>query len=139
MEFLLGVAVIGAVWIYFSMRSKVKAATAFNAIDWAEKWFTQQGINPASVMFSSYDDPALARNAGAVILVGDGKNAAGDSIGFVVEVMPRRGVVAGEILRPSGVATWHRQASLTAASSGKPLMDVLVAAATAHRAKYGQS
>lgn len=139
MEFMLGGVVVAAIWIYFSMRSKAKAATAFNAIDWAEAWFAQHGISPASVMFTAYDEPGMARSPGAIVLVGDGKNAAGDSIGFVVEVIPRRGVVAGEILTPFGVATWHRQASLTAASSGKPLMEVLVASAAAHRAKLRQS
>lgn len=138
MEFILGALVVLALWIYFSMKSKAKAITAFNAKDWAEPWFAANSINPSSVIFSSYDEPSLARNPGAVVLVGTANNMKGDDLGFVVEVMSGRGVIVGEFLRPSGIATWHRMASQTASISGKPLIDVLLDMAAAHSAKHNQ-
>lgn len=132
-NFWIGVLTVGALWLFFSFRRNIRAASAFSAADEAAPWLESQGIAPASAKFSAYDDPHLVRNAGSTVLVGLARVEGGDTIGFAIEVMPGRGVVASEILVPYGIATWHRSASLESRSTGRPLLDVLKAKATARR------
>jgi hypothetical protein len=68
--------------------------------------------------------------------VGSGEDAQGEFVGFALEVVRDKGVVASEILVPHGIATHHKAASLQAKMSGQPLLDVLVAMAASHRARY---
>jgi hypothetical protein len=131
-----GVIIVATLWLFFSMRSKVKAVRSFAASDEADPWFQKNNINSNSVMFSTYEDPDLARNAGATVIVGSGKNAQGESVGFALEVVPGKGVVSSEILVPYGTATHHRAASMQAKMSGQPLLDVLVEMPANHRARY---
>ena len=119
------------------MKSKVASITAFNAKDSATPWFSTHDINPKLVRFNSYDEPLLARNNDAIILVGTGQNSKNENVGFVIEVVSGQGVVDSEILVPEGVATWDRTAARIARQTGKHLMDVLVEMAKAHRAKHG--
>lgn len=130
------VALVAVFWLFFSMRSKAKAVRSFNALDEANAWFLNQGINSDSVRFSVYDDPDLVRNPGATVLVGGGKDAQGKRIGFALEVVSGKGVVASEILIPEGIATWHKTASMQAKVAGQPLIDVLVVMAANHRANH---
>ncbi len=130
-----GVAIVAVLWLFFSMRSKTKAIRSFSALDEAAPWFLKNNISSGSAMFSTYEDSVLARNSGATIIVGDGKNAQGESVGFALEVLPGQGVVASEILVPYGIATHHKTASLQARMSDQPLLDVLVAMAANHRVR----
>ena len=111
---------------------KRKAQQAFNAVDLAEPWLREHGFNPSSVMFSSYDDPGLARHPGSTVLVGTGP-ANGRGTGFVLEVDPSSGVTYGVILEPEGIATWHRQAAMEAKAAGVSLSQILEQKASAHR------
>lgn len=115
---------------------KTKAVQSFNAFDEANPWFLNQGIRSDSVTFSTYTEPSLTRNSGAIVLAGVGTNAQGDRVGFALEVVPGKGVVASEILVPDGIATWHKKASMLAKVSGQPLLDILVAMAASHRASH---
>lgn len=127
-----------AIWIYFSTKAKAKAARAFNAVSLADPWFSANQIKSSTLVFSAYNAQGLARNPGAVVLVGTGEGMDGKPVGFAVEVMDGHGLLVGEVLRPYGVATWHRMAAQTALTSGLPMIDVLCANAAAHRAKYDQ-
>ena len=131
-----GVIIVGALWVYFSMRSKAKALKAFAAFDLAEPWFEEQGIKSSSVSFGTYDDASLVRTPSAIVLVGTGKSTMGEDVGFALEIVAGRGVVDHELLVPYGIATWHRNASMQAKLSGQPLIDVLVAMAINHGARY---
>ena len=130
-EFWWGVLVVVALWIFFSMRSTAKASRSFVVRDTAEPWFQANGIVGHSIRFSTYEDPCLARNLGATVMVGTGQNVRGDSTGFVIEILPGRGVVEAQLLVPPGVATWLQHASMEARVAGIPLIDVLVAKANA--------
>ena len=130
-----GIAV-AALWLFFSMRSRAKAMRSFAASEEADPWFLKNNIDLRSVMFSTYEDPGLARNARATVLVGGGKNTNGEPVGFALEIIPGQGVVSSEILVPNGIATYHRTASLQAKMSGKPLLDVLAEMAASHRARH---
>jgi hypothetical protein len=69
--------------------SKIKAnsSQAFDAFDEARFWFDRQGIIKTSIRFNSYTDQYLAKTHGVVIiLVGIGKNANGEHVGFAIEV-----------------------------------------------------
>ena len=79
-----GVIIVGALWVYFSMRSKAKALKAFAAFDLAEPWFEEQGIKSSSVSFGTYDDASLVRTPSAIVLVGTGKSTMGEDVGFAV-------------------------------------------------------
>jgi hypothetical protein len=131
-----GVAIVATLWFFFSMRSKTKAIRSFSALDEVDRRFLENNISSGSVVFSAYEEPGLTRNAGATVIVGSGKNAQGESVGFALEVVSGTGVVASEILTPYGIATHHKTASLQAKMSGQPLLDVLVAMAARHRARY---
>lgn len=134
--FLCGIVVIGVIWFFASMNSQEKAASAFSAFDEAESWFRENKINSDSVNFGAYEQSGLAINYGATILAGTGKKINGDNIGFVIEVIIGRGVVLGKFIEPYGVATWHKNASMQAKVAGKPLVEVLLAMAKAHKEKY---
>jgi hypothetical protein len=128
-----GVLVVVALWIFFSMRSKVNSARAFSAVDEAERWFQAHAINPRSIRFRSYKDRRLVRNQGAIVVVGTARDRQGEPVGFVLEVLAGVGVLEGELLMPSGIATWHKNA---ANIMGVPLIDVLVEKAASHGARY---
>lgn len=125
------------VWPFSSKRSQAKATTSFAALDEAESWFKAQGIDPQSAMFSSYNEQGLARVSGSTILVGKGRSASGD-VGFAIEVTAGRGVVASELIIPPGISSHHKAASMKARAVGRPLLDVLVAMAAAHREEFPQ-
>jgi hypothetical protein len=134
--FLCGIVVVGVIWFFSSVNSQEKAVSAFSAFDEAGSWFRENKINSDSVNFGAYEQSGLAINYGATILAGTGKKTNGDNIGFVIEVITGRGVVLGEFIEPYGVATWHKNASMQAKIAGKPLVEVLLAMAKAHKAKY---
>jgi hypothetical protein len=134
-----GVAIVAVLWLFFSMRSRAKAVRSFNAFDEADSWFLNHGISSDSVRFSAYDEPGLARNLGATVIVGVGKDARNERVGFALEVVSGKGVVDSEILVSEGIATWHKTASMQAKMSGQPLIDVLVAMAASHRACHPSS
>ncbi len=126
-----GVLVVVALWIFLSMRSKARTSRSFTARDAAEPWFQAHGIMSHSVRFSAYEDPSLARNPGATVIVGTGQDAKGEPAGFVIEVLPGKGVVEAQLLVPHSIASWHSNASMEARMAGVPLIDVLVAKANA--------
>lgn len=131
-----GAALVAVLWVFFSVRSKAKAARSFAAFDEAGPWFVKNNISSSSVMFNAYEEPGLARNPGATVIVGNGKNSNGESIGFALEIVSGKGVVASGILVPFGIATQDKTASLQAKVSGQPLLDVLLSMAKNHRTRY---
>ena len=96
-----GVAIVAVLWLFFSMRSRTKAVRSFNAFDEADPWFLNHGINSDSARFSAYDEPGLARNLGATVLVGGGKDAQGERVGFALEVVSGKAVLC-HVAIPSG-------------------------------------
>lgn len=110
-----------------------KESRSFDALKEAESWFISNGFDLQSLLFSTYNEAKLTRFSGATILVGTGK-VSNEHKGFAIEVLPTHGVVSSEIINPHGIATHHRTASMQAKMAGKPLIDVLVAMAAAHRA-----
>lgn len=131
------VIAIAVLWFVSSIRKKSKTVRSFSALDEAAAWFQSQGIDPKSVVFGYYEDQKLVRIPGATVLVGYGK-ASGEDTGFAIEVIPGSGVVASELIKPSGIASHHRQAAMQAKMSGECLLDVLGAMAMAHRSQYPQ-
>lgn len=138
LEFWMVALIVAALWILFSARSKGKAVRSFAATDAARSWFSDNDIDYSSVLFSTYEDEELARNPGASIIVGSGRNSGGESVGFALEVLPGSGVVESEMIVPDGIASHHRSASLKAKRSGQPLLDILVEMAARHRAQYSE-
>ncbi len=136
-EFILGAVVIIGLWVFFSIRSKRKAARAFNVLDEADPWFSKEDIKSSSLHFSVYDEPGMAKHSGASVVVGSGDKANGEHVGFILEVIPGAGVVEGAYFEPYGIATHHRSAFVAAKMSGRSLMEVLQEAARQHRAKHG--
>ena len=132
---LFGVIIVGVVWFLSSVKSQQKAGGAFKAFDEAEAWFTENSIISDSIKFGSYEKSGLAVNSGATILAGTGKKTNGNDVGFIIEVITGRGVVLGKIIEPYGIATWHKS-ELDTENLGKPLVEVLLAMAQAHKAKY---
>ena len=111
---------------------KSKGVRAFDAFDEAMPWFSERSISEDSIRFSTYEDPALAEHSAAVVLVGLGKSAETGHLGFVVEVVPGRGVVQGLVL-DSNLASWHRNIAATARASGECLVTAFRRAAEAHQ------
>jgi len=136
-EFIIGAVVVLVLWFFISVQSKTKAIKAFNTLDEAESWFSNEGIKSSSVIFSAYDEPGLVKNPGASVIVGSGKKTDGSDVGFVLEVAQGSGVIEGVYLEPYGIATHHRTASQTARMNGMPLMDVMQEMARQHRARHG--
>jgi hypothetical protein len=138
-NFIIGAIIVLSLWFVFSMRSKkTKAYQAFNTLDEAEVWLTNEGLKAISINFSSYNDPALMKNAGATIVVGSGDKADGSRLGFALEVIEGSGVVEIEYLEPYGIASHHRAASQTAKMEGMYLLDVLQEMAKQYRALHSR-
>lgn len=116
------VIVLVAVAIYLLMR---KSGKSFDPFDEAERWFALNRLDLDSIRFSAYAEPHLVRAKDAVALVGSANMLDGEHVGFAIEVVAGRGVVEGSVLRPSGIATWHRSAAMTATTSGESLLAVL--------------
>lgn len=134
--FLIGAIVVVVLWIFVSMSSKTKAHQAFNALDAADPWLTSEGILPTSVRFSSYSASGLSKHPGATVLVGQGKKQDGSRVGFVLEVLPDRGVVDAVYIQPDGIITHHRTAVQTAQMSGHTLSETLQQMAQQHRQRF---
>ena len=134
-ELILGAVVVLGLWLFFSMRSKQKAVKDFHVMDEAGPWFLKEGIQHSSVRCDVYDEPGMAKYAGASVVVGVGDKHNGEHVGFVLEVSPGSGVVESAYLEPYGIATHHRSASQAARMSGGSLMETLQEAARQHRAK----
>jgi len=135
MLFFIGAAVVLIFWFFISTRSKRKAYEAFNALDEAELWFSDEGIISSSVFFSAYDDPVLVRNFGASVIVGSGDKADGSPVGFVLEVAKGSGVIEGVYLEPYGIASDHRTGSQIAKMKNVPLIEVMLEMADQHRSE----
>lgn len=131
--FILIAILFGALWLTYSARKVEKEETSFSALDEAEPWFQKNKINSSSVVFSSYNEPALVRHYHANVLVGVGDDSTGNRIGFALEVVAGRGVMESTILIPSGIATWHKDAAMQAKIANIPLIDVLNKMAEAHK------
>ena len=116
-----------------SLFGNSKAEKSFNAFDEANSWISKNNINLDSIRFSSYDKPYLVRNTGATVIVGSGTYVNGENVGFALEVISNKGVVASEIIIPYGIASYHNRASMQAKMSNLPLLDVLVDMAAKHR------
>lgn len=135
MEFVIGTIFIGVVWLIVSINRRKKESAAFRAIDVVEPWLVEQGFSFQH--FSTYDDPLLARNNGATILIGDARNSNDEHVGFIAEVA-QRCLIESALLRPSGIASRYREAALEAKDSGRSLIDVLQDYEKRHQIKYGQ-
>ena len=100
-------------------------AETYDATKEIEPWFKSKGIKPSSTRHFVYQDPVLAKNPGAAIMVGIAKKEDGTDVGFVFEVIPGQGVVEGVVLQPHGTATYHKLESQYAKMHGMSLMDRL--------------
>lgn len=109
---------------FFSKLLGIEPA-AFNYLNEANPWFSQNDVDPSTVCFNLYDKPDLVSHPGAVVLVGIGDNLSGERVGFVLEIMRGRGVVEGMFLFPYSVATRHKLATLVSKQSGMPLISTL--------------
>ena len=116
------VVVFVAVAIFLLTRN---SGRSFDPFEEAERWFSLNRLDLDSIVFSAYDEPHLVRAKDAVALVGTATMRDGEDVGFAIEVVEGRGVVEGTILRPSGIATWHRSATATATKSGDSLLGAL--------------
>lgn len=125
----LGIIFAVVVIAYIAVRS-VKKAKVRNSgergLDIASDWLNKNGIDRTKVGFFSYSDPALVSSPGVTVVVGMGSNANRQSVGFVIETQPSRGVVEGHII-DSTAASFHSQLSRAAIQEGRTLMDVLLA------------
>lgn len=93
MELLAGVVVVAVIWYIISLKKQNKALVAFAAIDRAEPWLEERGINH-DVTFASYVGRPYTLLEGVAVLVGQGKDADGSAVGFCVEVSDRMGFLA---------------------------------------------
>jgi hypothetical protein len=115
-----------------SFRS-LKTARAYVTLHAANSWFVDNDINSESVEFQAYDGAGLARNEGALIIVGVGENSQSEFVGFALEVIRGEGVIAGEILNPHVVASPQYPAARPARAAGLTILDFLIQQAAKQR------
>lgn len=111
-----------------------RAANAFTAIS---PWLAQYSITEESIHFQVYENPGLARNRDATVLVGSGISSVKGYVGFVIEISPFGRILETVFLEPEGVASWHARCAEIARGSGRPLMDVMLEAAEEFRKRRG--
>ena len=135
-EIIIGAVIIFFLWSFFSRRKK--AISSFDSIDEAESWFNSEGIDFPTLIFNTYNDPQLAKNIGATVIVGFGQKADGKDVGFVIEVVKGSGVVESTYIEPVGIASHHKKAAFMSKTNGKYLIDTLTEMAVLHRKNYPQ-
>lgn len=111
--------------------------TPKNIGDEADSWIIEKGIQLDSVRYSTYKEPYLARTPGATIIVGIGIKGT-SRIGFVVEVLLDQGVLAGEIIEPYRIATYHQAAARAARQHEMCLIDALLLLAKQHQTQLNK-
>ena len=119
--------------ISFRIFRALKTARGYVALHAANSWFVDNDINSESVEFQAYDGAGLARNEGALIIVGVGENSQSEFVGFALEVIRGEGVVAGEILNPHVVASPQYPAARPARAAGLTILDFLIQQAAKQR------
>jgi hypothetical protein len=91
----------------------------------AQDWFLEQGLDPESITFMLYEDPALVKQPGAKILVGGGNEPSGANVGFVIELKQTEGVLESKLFRErSGVTIHHKTIARMAKQQGKKFIDM---------------
>lgn len=115
------------IFFYLWRRSRAETIQTAkqSAFSYAESWLSDEAIKLETVRYETYFGRPYTLAEGAAVIVGTGSLASGEDIGFVAEVHPRYGLLSGKLIRPAGVATWHKQASLRCLSSSQPLTTVL--------------
>lgn len=137
MEFIVGVLIVGGIWAYSTMRKNYNHQIADILSSEATSWYEEQGINPESVKYSIYRDPALVQNVGASIIVGAGDRSDGRPVGFAVEIVSGKGVIEGDAYLPVAICSIHKgKAVVYAKTYGLSLLDALGTMALEFRAKY---
>ena len=132
MEIIILIAfVIGCIWFYDKSRTKRFDIYAESLNQTLLSWSSKKGIEFSSLRYNLYRDFSMAiRVPGTFIIVGVGKSSNRNSnVGFALEVAPRGGVAAEEILIPSGIALNDRAAELKSKEIGIPMLDILAVAA----------
>lgn len=138
MEAFVIVALIGiGIFVFSNMKQKhsYDVADLIRPIinDWVE---SRNGLLD-SVRFSIVDEPSIAENFGARMVVGKFKRKAGADCGFYLEIEAGR-VVLGKIYFPDGITSWHKNMTLEAKMYNRTLHDLLNLAERAHHDKYPQ-
>lgn len=118
---------VALIFFYLWRRSRAETIQTAkqSAFSYAESWLSDEAIKLETVRYETYFGRPYTLTEDAAVIVGTGSLAAGEDIGFVAEVHPRYGLLSGKLIRPAGVATWHKQASLQCLSSSLPLATVL--------------
>ena len=119
--------------IGFRVVRSLKIAKEHVALYAANGWFVDNGIISETVEFKSYDGAGLARNEGALVIVGVGENRQSESVGFALEVIRGEGVVAGQVLNPHVVASPEYHAAGPARTAGLTILDFLIQQAAKKR------
>lgn len=123
--------VVVAAYILWRRLGRAAGAVAVNVSAEADDWLKSIRLNPSETMFNLHQGGTLARNHGAVVMVGIGRRENREAVGFVAEILPGHGVVDSAILEPAGVATQDKAIvrDLQLMKSPMPLMDALLARA----------
>jgi hypothetical protein len=103
-------------------------------VDEIYQWLKERNIDTDRVRYYIYAD--LARTPGATVVVGMGLTNQDEKIGFVVEILPGRGVVTGETIEPYGIVTHHKVAARAAKQHGTCLIDALLFLAEQHQIRH---
>lgn len=128
------VAVAAAVIFFFMWRASRRDARQANDHITSQAIsddLDRAGFVEGSVGYVVYRGRPYALTGGAVI-VGYGRLASGEDVGFVGEVHDQYGSIGFELIRPYGITTWHQQASLRSLETGLPLTTVLKRAVEEH-------
>ncbi len=127
MAFIVGMVAIVAAWYILALKKQNKGLIAFSALDRAKPWLDDQGIN-RDVTFASYLGRPYSLVEGAAVLVGQGRDADGNTVGFCVEVSDRMGFLGGTIVHPVGLALNHKQAAFYSQRTSMPISTVITRA-----------
>jgi len=100
---------------------------SFAAIDRAEPWLEEQGIN-RNVTFASYLGRPYSLAEDAAVLVGKGNDTDGNAVGFCVEVSDRMGFLGGILVHPVGLTIHHKQAAFYSRSTSTPILTIIMSA-----------
>ncbi|MDH4121955.1 MAG: hypothetical protein OEV94_10220 [Deltaproteobacteria bacterium] len=134
--FLTALGMVALTGVIYFLRAKARTAAGLVGpmLKEAEGWLTKNNLTSDAVWYTAYSAPGMARTLGATVMVGTSQDHKGQPVGFALEVLPGRGVMAGVMLAPYNIVAHHEEASFRARQSGQPLLDVFQVMAARFRA-----
>lgn len=113
-----------ALFVAAALRRQGADLASMSVIDHVGAWLHEHDIN-REVRFVNYTGRPYAETDDATVVIGQGLDANGYSVGFCAEVHARDGLVAAILIDPASLVLSHRKAARHSRKTGLTLRTAL--------------